>query len=121
MLLAFLLLLVNCRLQSSDMASKPLVLPETTVSWEDWIEHFERVAAVNEWTLDVSKLKWLKVCLTGKATVALKRFPEATRDDYAALKVVLQRRFKPVSKKELYMAEFQVRRKWKDENWASFW
>ena len=105
------------------MASKPPVLPETfqgTESWEDWIEHFERVAAVNEWTSNASKLKWLKVRLTGKAAAALKRFPEATRNDYAALKEALQKRFEPASKKELYMAEFQIRLKRKDEDWASF-
>ena len=84
-----------------------------TTSWEDWIEHFERVAVVNEWTSNASKLKWLKVCLTGKV-------PEATRDDYAALKEALQKRFEPASKKELYMAECQVRQKRKDEDWASF-
>ena len=98
MLLAFLFFVVSCRLQSTssgqllDMASKPLVLPETfqgTGSWEDWIEHFEREAAVNEWTLNASKLRWLKVRLTGKAAAALKRFPEATSNDYAALKEAL--------------------------------
>ena len=92
--------MVSCRLQLTslgqlvDMASKPLVLPETfqgTESWEDWIEHFERVAAMNEWTSNASKLKWLKVWLTGKATAALQRFPEATRNDYAALKEALQK------------------------------
>ena len=105
------------------MASKPVVLPETfqgTTSWEDWIEHFERVAVVNEWTSNASKLKWLKVRLVGKAAAALKRFSDDTRGDYAALKGALQKRFEPASKKELYMAEFQVRRKQQDENWASF-
>ena len=101
------------------MASKPVVLPETfqgTTSWEDWIKHFERVAVVNEWTSDASKLKWLKVCLVGKAAAALKRFSDETRGDYAALKSALQKRFEPASKKELYMAEFQVRRKRQDED-----
>ena len=105
------------------MASKPVVLPETfqgTMSWEDWIEHFERVAVVNEWTSDASKLKWLKVHLVGKAAAALKRFSDETRGDYAALKGALQKRFEPASKKELYMAEFQVRRKRQDEDWATF-
>ena len=98
------------------MASKPLVLPETfqeTESWEDWIEHYERVVAVNEWTLNTSKLKWLKVRLTSKVAAALKQFPKATR------KEVLQKRFEPASK-NLYMAEFQIRRKQKDEDWSSF-
>jgi hypothetical protein len=37
------------------MASKPVVLPEPyngETSWEDWMLHFEDVAAVNEWTND---------------------------------------------------------------------
>ena len=72
-----------------------MVLLETfqgIASWEDWIVRFERVAAVNEWTSNASKLKWLKVCLTGKAAAALKRFPEATRDDYTALQRHFQQR-----------------------------
>ena len=76
---------------------------------------------MNEWTSNASKLKWLKVWLTGKAAAALKRFPEATRNDYAVLKEALQKRFEPVSKKELYIAEFQIRRKQKDEDWDSVW
>ena len=42
------------------------------------------------------------------------------RGDYAALKGMLQKCFEPASKKELYMTEFQVRRKQQDEDWASF-
>ena len=93
------------------MASKPVVLPETfqgTTTWEDWIEHFERVPIVNEWMSDASKLEWLKVRLVGKAAAVLKRFSDETRGDYAVLKGALQKRFEPASKKELYMAEFQV-------------
>ena len=65
------------------MASKPVILPETfqgTASWDDWIEHFERVAIVNEWTTAAAKLKWLKVRLTSKAMAALKRLPDETQD-----------------------------------------
>ena len=33
------------------MATRPIVMPETfdgsTGGWEDWVEHFERVATVN--------------------------------------------------------------------------
>jgi len=78
------------------------------------------VAVANKWTSNASKLKWLKVCLTGKVTATLKRFPEATRDDYAALKKTLQKCFEPESKKELYMVDFQKRRKQKDKDWTSF-
>ena len=65
------------------MASKPVILPEPfqgTASWDDWIEHFERVAIVNEWTTNAAKLKWLKVRLTGKAAATLKRLPDETLD-----------------------------------------
>ena len=37
----------------------------------------------------------------------------------ALLMGVLQKHFQPASRKELYMAEFQVRRKQKDEDWVS--
>ena len=105
------------------MASKPVILPETfqgTASWDDWIEHFERVAVVNEWSTNAAKLKWLKVGLTGKAATVLKRLREETRDSYATLKEALKKRFEPESKKELYMAEFQARQKAGTEDWASF-
>ena len=67
------------------MASKPAILPETfqgTASWDDWIEHFKRVAIINKWTSNAAKLKLLKVHLTGKAATVLKprlkRPPEET-------------------------------------------
>jgi hypothetical protein len=47
---------------------KPLLLPEAfdgSASWEDWVEHFERVAAVNGWTEDAAKLQWLQVRVQG--------------------------------------------------------
>ena len=87
------------------MASKPVILPETfqgTTSWDDWIEHFERVAIVNEWITNAAKLKWLKVRLTGKTAATLKCLPDETLDNYGSLKEALKKRFEPASKKELY-------------------
>jgi len=104
-------------------ARKPVVLPETFsggASWEDWIEHFERTAAVNEWTEDAVKLKWLQVRLTGRAATAYKRFATEVKNDYKRSKEVLQKRFEPDSKKEIYMMEFQTRKKLKGEDWATF-
>ena len=44
--------------ESAQMATRPLVMPETfdgsTGGWEDWVEHFERVATVNGWTEDAT-------------------------------------------------------------------
>ena len=115
-------LLVTAETFKSDMATKPVVLPETfngEKSWDDWIAHFESVADVNEWKEDAAKLKWLQVRLTGRAATAFRRFPEATRKDYKESKKALKKRFEPESKKELYMAEMQNRKKQRSEDWAS--
>ena len=104
------------------MAARPLVLPETyngEKSWDDWVEHFESVADVNEWTDDAKKLKWLHVRLTGRAASAFKKFPAATKADYKLTTEALKKRFEPESRKELYLAEMQSRRKRRDEDWAT--
>ena len=102
--------------------ARPLVLPESfngETDYCDWIDHFENVAAVNAWD-DNAKLQWLKVRLTGRAQTALKRLPDATRRSYNETLAALKKRFEPESKRELYAAEFQTRRKGKTESWADF-
>ena len=107
-----------------SQAQRPLLLPEpydgATGSWPEWEAHFENVAAVNKWESEEEKLKWLRVRLMGKAQTAFMRFPEAIRNDYGESIKALQRRFNPDSKRELYVAELQTRRRHKDEDWASF-
>ena len=94
-----------------SQAQRPLLLPEpydgATGSWPEWESEEE-------------KLMWLRVRLTGKAQTAFMRFPEAIRNDYGESIKALQRRFNPDSKRELYVAELQTRRRHKDEDWASF-
>ena len=102
--------------------ARPLVLPESfngETDYCDWIDHFENVAAMNAWD-DNAKLQWLKVRLTGRAQTALKRLPDATRRSYNETLAALKKRFEPESKRELYAAEFQTRRKGKTESWADF-
>ena len=102
--------------------ARPLVLPEPftgETDYCDWIDHFENVAEVNGWD-EAAKLQWLRVRLTGKAPTALKRLPEDTRRSYANTLAALKRRFEPDSKRELYIAKFQARRKGKSETWADF-
>ena len=80
------------------MAARPLVLPEPFSgqgSWDQWITHFENVAAVNEWD-DATKLLWLRVRLTNRAQTAYEKFPEAAKGDYQESKRALQERFEPV-------------------------
>ena len=50
--------------------ARPHVIPNPfngarEARWEQWIGHFENVAAVNNWD-GADKLKWLKVRLTRK-------------------------------------------------------
>ena len=83
------------------------VLPETyngEDGWDDWIEN---IASVNSWN-DEAKLKWIKVCLAGRAQKALQGLPEESRGSYDNVKIALTQQFKPASKRELYNAELQV-------------
>ncbi|XP_065897141.1 uncharacterized protein [Dysidea avara] len=106
------------------MASKPVVLPEIfqgNTSWDDWLEHFDRVAAVNDWTANATKLKWLKVRITGKAAAALRRLPDETKNDYGALTEALKKRtFRTSEQERLVYGRFTGQNEAQDEDWASF-
>ena len=104
------------------MAARPLVMPEVfngDSSWDQWIYHFENVAVVNDWD-EAARLRWLKVRLTGHAQTALQRLQEAVLADYKNVKKALQERFEPSCRKERYQAQFQTRKKKKEEGWADF-
>ena len=80
--------------------SRPLITPEPfngTGSFNDWVDHFEGVAAVNEWD-DASKLLWLRVRLVGRAQTTYGRLSNASKADYDSLKKALKERFEPDSK-----------------------
>ena len=103
-------------------ATHPLVLPERfngTGNFNEWISHFEGIAAINKWT-DNDKSLWLKVRLTDKAHMALTRLPNNANESYASLKAALKERFEPSSKQEVYKAEFESRRKRSAESWGDF-
>ena len=102
--------------------SLPLVLPEVFSgegNFDDWVSHFESVAAVNKWT-DEDKILWLRVRLTGKAHVAYTRLGNEVQQSYSRSKPELWDRFEPSSKKELYKVQFECRKKSNTENWADF-
>lgn len=106
------------------MAARPHVIPDPfngsgEARWEQWIGHFENVAAVNDWD-DANKLKWLKVRLTGRAQAAFDRLSDENKNDYKKAKDALQERFEPAARKHRYQAEMQIRRKKKGESWADF-
>ena len=88
-------------------------------SLSDWLDHFDGVAAVNEWDAEAKK-KWIRARLTGRAATAFRRLPEADRATFSKIVVVLKKRFEPECRKDLYIAEFQGRRKRRTEDWAAF-
>eukprot|EP00731_Ephydatia_muelleri_P031382 Em0022g896a len=107
---------------SSQMASRPLVLPDSFSgegNWSQWIYHFENVAEVNEWE-DAKRVLWLKVRLTGRAQIAYQQLSDITRANYGDTKKALKERFEPASQTARYLAEFENRRKKKTEGWADF-
>ena len=102
--------------------SRPVVLPEKfngTNNFNEWISHFEGIAAINKWT-DEDKKLWLGIRLTDKAHVAFTRLPTSAHQSYEALKLALTERFEPTSKQEVFKAEFESRRKSKTESWGDF-
>ena len=99
------------------MAGKPVVLPESFSgegSWGDWLDHFNNVAPVNSWDAE-QKLLWLKVRMTGRAQTVFKKLPDVAKESFETAVTALGVRFEPQSKRELYVAEFQTRRKRKTE------
>ena len=105
------------------MAARPVVLPEPyngESRWDEWISHFEDVAAVNTWDAG-AKLLWLRVRLTGKARTAYQRIADVTdAPTYNNMKTALTKRFDPESKRELYLAEMQARMRRTGEGWADY-
>ena len=106
------------------MATRPLVLPDTFSgeagsSWTEWKYHFQNVATVNEWS-DAQKLQWLRVRLTGRAQKAIQHLSAEVAASLEQTMKALDERFEPASRKTLYQAEFQTRRKKRSESWAEF-
>ena len=75
-------------------------------SVDDWVSHFESVAAVNGWN-EAEKLLWLQAHVIGKALVAYQHFSHETRNSYTLSKAALRECFEPTSNRESYKVEFQ--------------
>ena len=106
------------------MATKPVALPEIFTgdgkqSWSDWVDHFDSVAVVNGWEA-ADKKKWIRARITGRAATAYKRLSVDDQSTYGKITAALKKRFEPECRKELYVAEFQQRKKKRSEDWASF-
>ena len=103
-------------------SGRPVIVPEYfsgEESYEDWLDQFESIAEINHWNSE-QKLMWLKVRLSGRALMAYKKFPTTARGSYKNAIKALQERFEPESRRDLYLAEFQARRKGNMESWPEF-
>ena len=100
------------------MAAKSPVIPELYTSCDEWIDHFDSVAQVCGWNA-ATKLKWLRVRLTGRAGTVFRRLPETTRADFDLTMEAMKIRFEPESKKELYRTQLLTRKKKQGEGWAA--
>ena len=106
----------------SSSKSRPLLMPEPftgTGSFGDWVDHFESVAAINEWD-DAAKLLWMRVRLVGRAQTAYGRLSTMAKESYAALKKALKDTFKLDSRRELYLSKFSTRKRRPGEGWAEY-
>eukprot|EP00731_Ephydatia_muelleri_P022271 Em0014g862a len=89
------------------MANKPFLLPETFsgesgTKWDEWINHFESCADVNNWTKDEDRLKWVRVRLVGKAQTAFRRLGEDERTDYTGCRFWLGMAFSSEAEKDAF-------------------
>ena len=89
---------------------------EASTNWDDWIGHFDSVARINGWDAPTCLL-WLEVRMTGKAQNAWKRLSQEIKADYTTAKAALRKRFEPESRRDLYVVEFQTKRRQKGESW----
>jgi len=98
---------------------RPVITPDAfngDLSWDEWIGHFESVARVNDWD-DATRLLWLEVRMTGKAQGAWRRISMEAKVNYATAKAALRKRFEPDSRRDLYVVEFQTRKRNRGEAW----
>ena len=92
---------------------KPFLLPDTisgssNSSWDQWIVHFDNCEEVNVWEAAM-KLSFLKVWLIDQTQIVFQRLSKEDKSSFNNAVVALTVRFKPESKRELYLAEFSTR------------
>ena len=89
---------------------RPLILPDKFTGEEDlreWVAHFDSVSVINRWS-DIDKIKWLVICVTGKACVTLKRLIQWSPSlMYQEAIEALQLTFNPPCRRELHKTTFE--------------
>ncbi|XP_071092639.1 uncharacterized protein [Haliotis cracherodii] len=98
---------------------RPDVFDGKTCDWQDFLVHFEQVAAWNEWTSG-EKAQQLTMCIRGSAQKLLSSLTLMQLSDYNAIKSVLTQRFNPKERSVAFRSEFRNRRQGRDESVTDF-
>ena len=82
------------------MAARPVAIPEFfsgegRARWDDWIDHLDCIADLNDWD---DAEKWLPIRLTGRAASVYKRLSDDVKVDLKETKEALEERFEPARK-----------------------
>ena len=97
---------------------KPVVLPDKfngSISWQDYIAHFDLCAELNNWT-DAQKANYLAVSLRGSAQELLGDMAPEQRHDYDTLVANLSARFGSQGQTELFRVQLKSRQRKANES-----
>ena len=84
---------------------------DTECSWESWIEHFE-IVVLSKGLDNGTKLRWLSVCLSGKAFAIFNSLTDTETKDFVIVKDTICRKFNVI--------KFKEKRKWQGERWDKY-
>ena len=98
-----------------NQARRPCIIPDRfdgSIPWRDYKEHFEACAAINDWA-DKEKARFLAASMKGVAQQVL---GDKSEPSYHELTQLLERRFGPGQRAEVYLAELRGRQRKPNES-----
>ena len=98
-----------------NQARRPCIIPDRfdgSIPWRDYKEHFEACAAINDWAVKY-KARFLAASLKGVAQQVL---GDKSEPSYHELMQLLERRFGPGQRAEVYLAELRGRQRKPNES-----
>ena len=98
-----------------NQARRPCIIPDRfdgSIPWRDYKEHFEACAAINDWAVK-EKARFLAASLKGVAQQVL---GDKSEPSYHELTQLLERRFGPGQRAEVYLAELRGRQRKPNES-----
>ena len=98
-----------------NQARRPCIIPDRfdgSIPWRDYKEHFEACAAINDWAVK-EKARFLAASLKGVAQQVL---GDKSEPSYHELTQLLERRFGPGQRAEVYLADLRGRQRKPNES-----